>query len=202
MLYEDIVPKLYSYVPLAPFPAMLDAVQGAAVDFCKRSNAHRYTVPAFDSVVGQHFYTLATPAGTIPCKIITGRFNKTPLYPTSSVLLNETQELLTPRYYQLLGAQVRVTGSAPVAIPAAFEFEIAVTPAYASNFVTDSIFDEYWEAIIDGALARLYSIPGKEWSSPRDAAYRQSLFDNAISVAEGRANADNTAKRRVCSYGG
>jgi hypothetical protein len=201
MLYEDIVPKLYTHVPLAPHPALMDAIQAACVDFCKQTTIYRYTT-TFDSVVGTHFYDAGAPAGTVPCEIITGRFNGYPLEPSSSILVNRMHTLGSPKYYRLHGAQIRVDGAAPVALVGGFEFEIAVTPSYSSVQIADTVFEEYWEAIIDGALARLYALPGKAWSSPRDADYRQGRFNAAVADATSRSNADNTGKLRVCSYGG
>lgn len=58
--------------------------------------------------------------------------------------------------------------------------------------VPDFLFDQYLEGIVDGALARIFAIPGKVWSDPAEADRRQKSFMRTCADGRVRAASGNT----------
>lgn len=70
------------------------------------------------------------------------------------------------------------TGDAGLIVAAAWKPKIGVTE------VPDSVFDTYYRALVDGALAQLFAIPDKPWTNPTLAAFRSAKYEAAVGEAE------------------
>ena len=66
----------------------------------------------------------------------------------------------------------------------------------------DRIFYAFRYGIVCGALAQLYMIPGKDWTDPKMAAPHMANFENAIAMAQSRADRDYTNAVLLVQYGG
>jgi len=65
-----------------------------------------------------------------------------------------------------------------------------------------NVAQEIHEHLIDGALSRLYGIPGMPWTNTPLAGFHGAVFQNAIIEARGRAENNNGRAVRTVSYGG
>lgn len=202
MLYTDIAERLLPYLRNTPYPLITDAIHWAMYEFCFRSNAYRHRAPAMAAVAGQSIYTPSIPANTAINKIITAKFRDEPLDATSSILIKDAPVLTKPKKHQLYNGQIVIYGAPTLAEADAFVFELALIPTFSAVEVADAFYQRFHREIHDGALSRLYAMPGKEWSSATDATYRSNLFYAGIADAESRANDEHTAKAPVCAYGG
>jgi hypothetical protein len=68
--------------------------------------------------------------------------------------------------------------------------------------VPDRIFYSFREAIVAGALANLFMMPGKDFSNPKLAVYHRNVFESSIVRAQSRANAEFGHPTFTTSYGG
>lgn len=68
--------------------------------------------------------------------------------------------------------------------------------------VPDRIFYAFRNAIVSGALADLFLMPGKDWTDQKLASYHRSQFDAAIGRAKSRADADYGNASFNTGYGG
>lgn len=66
----------------------------------------------------------------------------------------------------------------------------------------DRIFYPYRNALVSCALARLYLMPGKDWSNPGLAQLHAVAFENAVTDAKSRADRDFGNAPLVMGYGG
>lgn len=66
----------------------------------------------------------------------------------------------------------------------------------------DRIFYPFRDAIVSGALASLYLIPGKDWTDQKLAAYYRGNYEAAIVRAKSRADAEYGNPVFTTGYGG
>ena len=79
----------------------------------------------------------------------------------------------------------------------------AVAPSGLAVELPERLGNEFRDALVAGALARLMKIPGAEWSNPQMAMYYQGEFEEAKARAATRAEDGFTKKRtRIVRYGG
>lgn len=75
-----------------------------------------------------------------------------------------------------------------------FDDQIPVLP--------DRIFYAFRELITAGALARLFAMPGKDWTDQKLAGYYDGKFERGVIEAKSRADNDFSNAPVVCTYGG
>ena len=200
--FAELVPRVKVHVPVAPLAVIIDAIQTAAVDFCRKSNAYRFGTGPIPAIANVEDYEVSVPAGTRICRIMSGTWKDKPLYAVSTVQRAANGPTGTPYYYQLVGQTLRVT-DAPVATEFdAFQFELALEPTMSATGMDDEFVNEHYQAIVWGAITSLLMMPLQPWSAPQSAAAYEQHYIAAISRAEGRANDDHTPKRRQTRYGG
>lgn len=68
--------------------------------------------------------------------------------------------------------------------------------------VPDRIFYAFRDALVDGALARLFLMPGKDWTDQKLSTLHRVSFENAIVRAKSRADAEYGNPSYTTSYGG
>ncbi len=202
MEFAELLPRLRATVPVVSLAIALDALNSAAVMFCRRSNAYRVTTPGIAAVAGQELYIPTIPADTRICKVVTGTWNARPLVPVSSAIRNSTAPTGRPYFYQLVNQQVRVTDAPTSGDTNNFIFELALEPTITALGMADDFLTEHYQAVIDGAIATLLAMPAQPWSAPQSAGVYEQKFAIAVLHAEARANDDHTPKVRTTSYGG
>ena len=73
----------------------------------------------------------------------------------------------------------------------ALTFYVALTPKITVRHLPRIAFSLHYDALLDGALGRLYAHPAKPYSNPTLAQYRLRRFRNAIGVYAARAKMGN-----------
>ena len=66
----------------------------------------------------------------------------------------------------------------------------------------DEIFHRYRDAFVQGALARLYLIPGRDWSDAGAARLQMELFNQAKLAAKSTSDVDFNEPGLTVAYGG
>lgn len=79
-------------------------------------------------------------------------------------------------------------------VPGAIEIRFVVAPTQTACEVDSVLYHDWQNAIEDGALARIYQLPGYEFTEPRLATSRGASFDERIARARVQAiKSDTTA---------
>lgn len=68
--------------------------------------------------------------------------------------------------------------------------------------IPDRIFYAFRDAIVDGALARLFLMPGKDWTDQKLSAAHRTSFERAVVTAKSRADAEFGNPSYTTGYGG
>ena len=200
--FADLVPRVKVLVPIVPLATALDALHTAAVDFCRKTNAWRFSTGSIPAIANVTDYEVSVPANTRICRIMSGTWKDKPLYAVSTIQRNANGPMGTPYYYQLVGQTLRITDAPTATEFDAFDFELALEPTMSATGMDDEFINEHYQAIVWGAVTSLLMMPLQPWSAPQSAVAYEQHYIAAVSRAEGRANDDHTPKRRKTRYGG
>lgn len=75
-------------------------------------------------------------------------------------------------------------------------FAGAWKPLIGVTQIDDSIFNDYYQSFIDGALARMFAIPERPWTNPTLAAFHQRRYEDAVAEAEAAVKANQQRASR------
>lgn len=81
-------------------------------------------------------------------------------------------------------------------------FRISMKPALGATSMDKQIMDDYYDVIINGALAYLMFMPGKPWTAPELAQAYANDFHLGIDRARRQAVDGNVQPDREMAYGG
>jgi hypothetical protein len=187
----DFLTRLNPMVPGCPEPVALQALLDTAVDFCDRTMVVQHTTDPTPVVPGVATYDLDTPSGTTPARVLAAwydgaRLDLAPLQTvTARSALGAADALGTPRAaYVLEPATVRLFPAPDTTQVGTLQVRVATRPLRAARHVDDALFDDWVEAIVGGALARLAIMPGMSFSNPDMAVYGAGLFGAGVSAAK------------------
>lgn len=165
-------------VPGCPQVAQVVALRQAAIEFCEQSLAWSYEHPDIEVVPGTAKYLFEPPVGAFVHAIHYAQFNDKQLETRKMerdigtwTVRNNTG---TPEY--ILGGPLSLTLVPTPDVSGTLTLEVILKPTPVSDGVDDLIYEEYREAVVHGALARLMLSPKKPYTDPVLANYHMQLF--------------------------
>ena len=188
--YDLILPDLPGCSPV-----MADvALRQSAIAFCEQSLAWKYEHPPISIVSGTAEYGFFPPAGALVHAVIHAELDGRELNCSTS-----EADIRIAGWHNQSGAPQYILGGANflalVPKPDArgtLTLETALKPAPSAAGIDDSLFDEYREAIIHGALARLMLSPRKPYTNVQLAQYHAQQFVIQAADAGTRAARSHT----------
>lgn len=120
------------------------------------------------------------------------------LWPTPTTFLDKSEPYMVP-------ASVGEDGEPmpdEIDQPCSVMFRISMKPALGATSMDRQILDDYYDSIVNGALAYLMFMPAKPWSNPDLAQIYANTFHEGISQATRQAVDGNLQPERVMQYGG
>lgn len=198
--FAQFVPEIAIHVSECPSILIELAVRQAAIDFCHASRIYRTTVSDMDTVAGERDYGLVLPPDTTIVALEWLTLDGGDLEVASSRLLSKS-DVGTPTHGYATGALLHLSPTPLHSVVGVVSAEVSVKPTHAATELPDEVVNDYNQAIIDGALARLLRIPGKAWTDPNAAGDYFTLFE----AAAHRALAQHGKRGRITRtvrYGG
>lgn len=172
-------------VPGCPDAMLNAALRQAAIDFCEQSLAWSYDHPAISVVAATSAYPFVPPAQAIVHAITYAKFIDTEIEVEISEdnlrIWNWRAQAGTPQYALANPTSVRLVPTPD--LPGTLTLIVALKPSPTATGVDDAMFNEYREAIIHGAKARLMLSPKKPYTDAQLAQYHQQQF----TIKTGRA---------------
>lgn len=172
--YDLIAPDL----PGCSFAAMDIALRQAAIAFCEQSLAWKYTHPDISVVAATATYPFVPPTQAVVHAITYAEFDGTAIdckTGETNIPIDDWRNTTgTPEY--VLGGATELTLVPTPDVAGTLSLEVALKPSPTGTGIDDDIFNEYREAIIHGALARLMMSPKKPYSSPALAQFHDQKF--------------------------
>jgi len=193
----QVAPTTYG----APEIMQVEAIRNSAIEFCEKSlawqvNQDPYTIPTTILNTDPQI-PFNTDAGILVHKVLNGRLQGFGV----AQLTAQTPEWCDYNYPGWLdGAQLgkpsnicQISPDAWVPVPAATGgpwtaiLRVAYKPSRDSTTGPDFLFNDYYEDIASGAIARLCAMPKKLWSETQLAMTHAAIFEEAIQRAKMRA---------------
>lgn len=173
--------QVLPYVEGCPDMLALLHLRNAAIEFCERSLVWQATLTPIVTVLNQRTYNFAPalPADSVVAKLLSVRRGGVPMTLASEVAGDSPQAPLDTVGTTALRSQL-VLGMAPQA-GQQLVARVALKPSQAAVDFDDGLFEQYIEAIAQGAIARLQAIPSKAWTA--DPTTARSNFERAINSA-------------------
>jgi hypothetical protein len=209
--FSTLLPEVLATAPACPTPTIVRNLRAAARELCEDSDCWRVTLENTVVVANQGEVELSLPTGTTLHRPIVLNFDGERLEPYSVALLDKDdpdwrQNPGTPKYWMRSNANLDAIRLAPVpdatTTQNALLGEVAVKPSRDATAVEEIFLDRFQNTLINGALARLLSVPSAPWYAPDVAIYHKQLFDMAKDEARMLADGDDTPKKRLLKYGG
>lgn len=180
------------------------AIRNSAIEFCEETGVTDFVDTPKTLVAGQATYAIGdTGIAYSVARIKEAVLDNDPLEATSVDELSNryidwAKQTATPKkYVQLDPTQIRLFPIPDKSVGTLY-LTYTTKPTRTSTGIDDFIFDRYVEAIADGAIARLASMPNKPWSSPSVAATANVDFCNKKRDAKIEVNKSFTrAKLKV-----
>ncbi|HEY6044927.1 MAG TPA: hypothetical protein VIU43_08495 [Nitrosospira sp.] len=179
--YDLIAPDL----PGCSFAAMDIALRQAAIAFCEQSLAWKYTHPDIAVVAATATYNFVPPTQAVVHVITYAAFNGDEIEckaGESNITITDWRNQTGTPAYVLGGATALTLVPTPDAA-GTLSIEVALKPSPSGTGIDDSTFNEYREAIIHGALARLMLSQKKPYTNAALAQYHGQQFE----IKTGRA---------------
>lgn len=172
--YDLVVPDL----PGCPFGMIDNALRQAAIEFCEQSLAWTYQHPDVAVIAATGVYAFVPPSDAVVHAITYAAFNGSEIASHSGEsdlrIWDWRNQTGTPEY--VLGGATSLTLVSTPDIDGTLTLTVALKPSPTATGVDDSIFNEYREAIIHGALWRLMLSPKKPYTNAQLATYHQQQF--------------------------
>lgn len=206
MFFSNVLPE----VPGCPEITAFNAIQNAAIEFCEKSMILQVDHDPITVVKGIVDYDLEPPSGYIIVKVMKAWLESSPLDPMAPDFVTDPAiyNRLFTSYQAQPGQPSKFIQKDPRTISVwplpdkqyanGLTMRVAIKPARAAEVIDDLIYEDYYEAIASGALARLLNSQGKPYSSRDGAAVADRQFRQAINVARQRAlHGHNRAQMQV-----
>lgn len=198
-------PRVAARVPGCSDPLIDQAVLDTCIDFCERTLVVKRTLDSFLTVAGTASYDVPVGlqqsvahimrvwCGTSELRPLDEDGIATPYGFVSSVPGDQTPSG-TPSYYNetdpgVLQLYPRPDGAHTINVRA------AMRPLRTATQVEDQLFEDWVEAITDGALTRLYMVPGDFANAPlakfHAAAYQGGVDRAMLQASKGRTRAES-----------
>lgn len=170
-------------------------VMQTVIDFCNNSRWWRYTTDPMDVTAGEKSYQIEVPNGTDPVAIVAAWYKSRPLAILGWSSKNRAQpynlddrrgspELVT----QDIPTEAVLSPVPDVSETEAVVLQIALRPQRNATGADGEMLDRWYDAILNGALARVYAIPNQPFTSPDAAMARQKLYLLDLTKAKIDAN--------------
>lgn len=171
--YVDWVDGVLIHVGNAPRPAVIHAIKQAAIEFCDRSRAWIYEHPQIELIANELQYQLIeqpTESAISYVWSLRGR---------NGYCCDERDN---PRYHYESPDMIVIDNEKPFAKN--IRPLVSLVPRQNSLECPDFIFDRYFEAVQNGAVAYLQMQPEREWSALNMAQFHQGEYERWIDRAK------------------
>lgn len=188
-VWSSFYDLVLSDLPGAPTAAVDVALRQSAIQFCQQSLSWHYNHPAVAVTSGTAQYAFVPPAEAVVHAIHYAAFDgseiATRVDESSVTIYDWRNESGTPKY--VFGGATSLTLVPTPDAGGTLSLEVILKPSVDATGVDDAIFDEFREAIVHGALARLMLSPKKPYTDTALAAYHQQQFTIKTAAAGTRA---------------
>ena len=200
LTFDTLVRDIILYAPHCPEMVALHAAKMTTIDFCRRTQWWKYTSDPVDLTAAEANYDVEVPNGTEPITVVAAWYNDRPLWPMGFSTRNRFQfrNLSTHNGSPQAFAHDNPLQLTLMPVPKADEagalvMTVAIQPKRSSTGADRDMMERFFDALVNGSLARVLSIPNQPFTSPDTALLREKLYREEVTKAKIDANKALTA---------
>ena len=195
--FESFVPEILPLMPECTDLLITRALRRASEEFLTKSLVWRADLDAHVTITGMAVIELDLPKNDLRVAQL-----KALLIDGKSVDQASDDTTGRGQFCSLIdfGKAVRITPTPTSTLPVVIRAVLTTTSK--STGLDSAVEQEIHEHLIDGALARLYIMPGMPWTNNALSVYHSALFESAIVEKRGRAENNSGRAVRKIAYGG
>lgn len=180
------------------------AVLNAAIEFCQRTRAWNIAQPSVAVLATDFPYAVPVPTDGDLFRVMTVNAGGVPLEPVSEDTLDKVDDWRAtegvPSHWLMEDSDNLLVYPLP-AESTALLVRAAYKPSRAATTVPDFLFDDHYETIQAGALARLLLMPKRDWTDMQlGLAYAQKFTDDAEKHKSAVSQSLSRSVRRVRTH--
>lgn len=197
----DFLPYVLPYVAGCPSPLAEQYIRDVCIDFCTYSLIAQEAHLPVSARQGVDTYSFTPPQGMEVLMIMRAWYEKAPIAVfnldspamrpemISTRFLGANTNGGTPRALKMDNTKTFTLNVAPATdSAAAITMQVALKPTRTATTVPDILFNYYAYEIGQGVIARLYQMPGQEFTNPAIAAAPMATYLMARSNGRVQAN--------------
>lgn len=183
MKLRELVPLVVAELPQIPTATVVFELREAAREFCKRSRVWTDELKPVLTQAGRTQYAFNVPEGAEVCQVnevwLAGEqlCSSDPGQARAAVREGSTD----PFFWCTNFADVWI--NPPPAAGLKLVADVVLRPNFATEAIPDEVVAGRERVIALGAMARLLSMPNKEWTNPDMAMVRTAEFEDGINGA-------------------
>lgn len=184
---SDFLPRLLVYTPACSEPLAEQALLDAAIEFCERSSTIRYTADPITVIKNIPEYELCAPSNDQSVtRVLRVFLNDEPIEAIMADVRTPVPEApACPTGYSVIEDDCGLVLRLNVAPDDVYTLtvELALRPTKTAKKVDSRLYTRWMDAVVAGALSRLYAVPGQPFSDAGAALYQASRASRMINSA-------------------
>lgn len=188
---SEIFPRLLPYAPACPEPMAEQCIVDAAIEFCEKTNAFRYTPDQVSTTAGLTTYDFDLPSFTDFARVIHLSIDSKEIQSvvTEAQPLEADYQTKPDHYFVTQNESELLLNLYPTPDDVyTIDMSIALRPTRNATQIDDDLYTYWQDAIICGALYRIMSVPGQAFSDPVNAGYYNRKFHVLMNNARNEGN--------------
>jgi len=207
--YDEFIKYVLPSCPGATDLMIERAAKEAVIELCQDAKPLRRELDAVTLVKNCYEYELDAPAHHSIVSIEYMSYEGKNLDPVTLKLLEQrtgdwrTDTAKEPKFYFRYKSDTVWLVPVPSQNQAnAVRVGVVLKPSRNSTTFDDELFEDFFDAILNNILHRLYRIPGKDWSDDRKAAEYYALYEKDVDRIRAEARRITGGVTPVVEYGG
>lgn len=208
--YDSFLPEIFPYARNCPDPVIEACVRQAVTELCEKTDVWQVDLDPITAVTGQYAYDLEAPAQSTVSRIvsITDQYGDR-LEPVTTGMLDQRypdwrNNNGRPKFYIRQDEEGQIWLAPPPESDRvnAFLLRVVLKPTVDSTSCSNFVMTDFRDAIINRTIARLLSMPDRDWSNFKTAAVHYSMWEKQLIDIEKQARQANEGVTPIVRYGG
>jgi hypothetical protein len=178
--YESFLSDILPYVPGAPDDIVIQHLRRACIEFYQRTEAWRVKLPAVSALEGYTEYAMPLPTQAALAKMKAYYING--VQAAVATVGQGDDAVAFGSNHDAVWTLNKTTFyvNPPPATGDLMKLDVSLKPSQASSGIYDFLYEQHAEHLRDGALARMFAMPGQPWTSLELATYHKGMFEAAV----------------------
>jgi len=206
--FDKLIPRIQGEVPACPDFIIQSRIQETAMDYFRETKIWKIDLDISPTIRNLADYDIDVNNRQAICEILWVNYQDKPLAPKTERQLYQIDPAWrstkgSPRYYTRLTPDTFTIAPIPeITESNALAARAAVYPTVTATRMDSAMFDDNYNALVTGTLARVLMMTGKIWYDPQLGMVAIEQYKNEVADAKQRAIDNSVRVVRTVKYGG